>query len=938
MLSIPSSAAPLRLVAYVVALSLSSAPSASAAEVCTPDQTPQGFSYGSASAGGTWKFVGAVAVKQYVVFVPRHSETVWVMDTATSSVQKIASGDLKGQDKYAYGAAVGTKAYFAPLNRKDIGIFDTATMTFSLAKTSGLTGDHYFYGAAALGTKVYFTPCKTKAVGIYDTSDGSFKLEKVEGSGVADVGSFTGSSYSGCHNDGVSIGNVMYFSCRPFTTDTSVQGGLLAFDTASGQFSGITGSGVTGHSPFNGLAKVGKVLYMAPEFNEYIGYYDTEAREWGKVSTSLSGFHKFSGATAIGTSVYFTPYFVDAVGVFDTISKKFRLVRTPTTGQYKYKGAAAVGAALYFAPQKASKVLIYNDPDAKPDCDPIPLVGGGGTVKSTITVKGSCAGSNQCPEYCAPYGGELDCRHPKKALNDNTIDPWKRTWLSTVDSNYKTGNARTPFDLIYTLEKAAVSIQYRLWARPGYETQAPDSWTLQGSNNLDDWKVLDKQADVGQWPRVSRPAGSYSSQYVGGVAANQKGEARIYTFKNSVAYKHYKLSITKCGNNQWTQISLSQWALYGPATPATTSTATATTTTSTGTSTTATATTRTTTTTTPTPCSAGEYLSVSSWGAGASCKPCRYGTFRGDRYPHWISECTAWQRCDVSEFEVAKGNATHNYICQSHTECAAGEFESRRPSPGYKDRECTPITLCVAGQYVLRAATTNRDQQCRNCDGSSASFADGLCTTTTRTQTTKTRTTETETTTQTTTSSTTTATSTTTVTPAFDQVFGGDDDTLIYSDDLVDRSADADADGSTAGQDGAGSDTTTLIVVVVAVVLVVAVVAGAVVYTRRVKKDAGSGSGIAAFENPMYAGGGIAESAYMDVPASGSGGGSFGAAGYMDVSAGATGNNTPAAGYMDVAPNTSGASPSAFYMDVAPNSGGGEAGFDDDGFSDNEEV
>ena len=57
----------------------------------------------------------------------------------------------------------------------------------------------------------------------------------------------------------------------------------------------------------------------------------------------------------------------------------------------------------------------------------------------------------------------------------------------------------------------------------------------------------------------------------------------------------------------------------------------------------------------------------------------------------------------------------------------------------------------------------------------------------------------------------------------------------------------------------------------------------------------------------------------------------------MDVSAGAT-VNTPAAGYMEFAPNASGASPSASYIDVAPNLGGGEAGFDDDGFSDDEEV
>jgi hypothetical protein len=191
----------------------------------------------------------------------------------------------------------------------------------------------------------------------------------------------------------------------------------------------------------------------------------------------------------------------------------------------------------------------------------------------------------------------------------------------------------------------------------------------------------------------------------------------------------------------------------------TTSTQTTSTKTGTVTTTTMTTTTATTTTTTATPCGAGEYLSMSR-SSGGSCKPCPYSSFRADSYPHWLEECVDWQRCDESEFEVATANATHNYVCQSHTECADGEYESRRPSPGLRDRECTPITQCVTGQYVYRVATTNSDQACRNCDGSSASFAAGLCTTTTKTQTSRTSTTETETT-QTSTTGTETATSTT---------------------------------------------------------------------------------------------------------------------------------------------------------------------------------
>eukprot|EP00729_Bicosta_minor_P025715 gene25715-34207_t len=103
-------------------------------------------------------------------------------------------------------------------------------------------------------------------------------------------------------------------------------------------------------------------------------------------------------------------------------------------------------------------------------------------------------------------------------------------------------------------------------------------------------------------------------------------------------------------------------------------------------------------------------------------------------------------------------------------------FESRRPAAGRSDRQCTPITECVAGQYLLAEATATRDQTCKPCDGTEASFAAGFCTTTTvttssatttsksSTSTTKSSTTTTLTATTTTKSTTTTTVSTTTTT------------------------------------------------------------------------------------------------------------------------------------------------------------------------------
>jgi hypothetical protein len=49
----------------------------------------------------------------------------------------------------------------------------------------------------------------------------------------------------------------------------------------------------------------------------------------------------------------------------------------------------------------------------------------------------------------------------------------------------------------------------------------------------------------------------------GTTAADKTSAARTHTLANSFSSTQFKLSITKCGNNDWTQVSMSQWALYG---------------------------------------------------------------------------------------------------------------------------------------------------------------------------------------------------------------------------------------------------------------------------------------------------------------------------------------------------------------------------------------
>lgn len=184
-------------------------------------------------------------------------------------------------------------------------------------------------------------------------------------------------------------------------------------------------------------------------------------------------------------------------------------------------------------------------------------------------------------------------------------------------------------------------------------------------------------------------------------------------------------------------------------TTTTTSTTSSSTTTDTDTTATATTTTTTitatTTTTTLKICGPGEFLQVASSWSGQTCKACRYGTFREDE-AHSEVECVPWKDCDDHEHRVEEASKVQNNICETIEECAEGEYQYRAPIAGRRNRQCKPITACLPGQYILTPATATQDQRCRRCDGTSASFDGGLCTTTTMTTTTATTSTRTRTT------------------------------------------------------------------------------------------------------------------------------------------------------------------------------------------------
>lgn len=383
-----------------------------------------------------------------------------------------------------------------------------------------------------------------------------------------------------------------------------------------------------------------------------------------------------------------------------------------------------------------------------------------------------------------------------------------------------------------------------------------------------------------------------------------------------------------------------------------TRTATATTTTTTQSTTTHTSTTKTSTsstTTTVVPCGPGEYMKPSTPYSPAKCYSCRYGTFQSVLFPHTLEECAQHSKCGGGEVVISKANTTHNNICRSHTECNRGEYESRRPYSDHTDRECTPITPCVAGQYVRIAATKTRDQRCSQCDGSPASFADGLCTTTTRTSTTRTTATETSTsktdtsvTTRTSTSTSATATTETSTTETVSTV------TNKYSEtDTAEEQTPAESGDRKPGSTGSSDTGSTTIIVVVVVVCAIAIII-AIVYVKRSNDgDAADDTNVYSFENPMYASGissnmhthgnaGAAQAGaatgYMDVSVGHAG---FGQSSYMDVAPNQAPNTTAHAesGYMDV---SAGNDRSVGYMDVSPTQE--TINFDDAENSDGEEV
>ena len=378
-------------------------------------------------------------------------------------------------------------------------------------------------------------------------------------------------------------------------------------------------------------------------------------------------------------------------------------------------------------------------------------------------------------------------------------------------------------------------------------------------------------------------------------------------------------------------------------TSTTTSMSSTTATTATATTTSDTSTITSSTVTTARSCNAGEYLDSNA----NTCQECPDGTYQPDTTGHVKTRCEKLRvKCSYNEFIVTNGTKYANIVCRTSEKCAPDEWESSPVIYGKKERECTPLTQCEAGQYISKTGGSRRDRQCAECDASYYARSKGCTTTTstitstTRTSTTSTVTTSTSTTTSmssttaTTTTATTTSDTSTTVTalltvnsvcdPKVDQCDASKD--LYCNEDSYTCKYTALESGKTPEKAGGG--------VGVAVAVAVAVVLVIVVVVLAAKKISGNADGEplpVAFVNPLYDDSSCkptVESNYSDVAPNME-------AAYMDVSPNKH-PNTPATetAYMDLAPkeigDNRGAIANSAYMAVSGGVGFNSESSDED--------
>eukprot|EP00662_Eupelagonemidae_sp_cell21_P058066 gene58066-biopygen6879 len=325
---------------------------------------------------GRFKWRGAAAVGDDVIFCPSKSAHVLSLDAAAGTTRRIPhneeTGEYVNNNNWDGAVAVGgvvynSLLYCVPYDHAALLSVDVATGRTAVVPVDlGVTGDWKWSGGAAVGATLCLCPYNADVVVLYDTVSGDTALI---GAGERGNAKWRGAAAHGArayctpHNSD----NVLSVDPAGRATDLIATGPMDFIDWANG---------VTGYAKWAGDgAVVGDEVYFAPFVNDHVlvlllGGARPSVR---LVDTGRTGYHKWAGAAAtarkfrasllkslaaaLGHDVYFAPSHSPDVLVVDTRTRAVSFVATGDTAEYKWYGAAVVGTTVFVAPYSADNVL-----------------------------------------------------------------------------------------------------------------------------------------------------------------------------------------------------------------------------------------------------------------------------------------------------------------------------------------------------------------------------------------------------------------------------------------------------------------------------------------------------------------------------------------------------------------------------------------------------
>lgn len=223
-------------------------------------------------------------------------------------------------------------------------------------------------------------------------------------------------------------------------------------------------------------------------------------------NTRISSINFLDEAYVVGANgtTYMTPINIDSSPAYSSTRNVQNMPKAKWVAEFQgslYAINVDVGGTKY--PDRAYK--------SSPAQGIVTFVKTDQTLSQTYTNQVPQMTSNSAPSGTASASSELGAELAYQAFNRNTLDKW-------TPSSGPTGWLQYQFALGVTAKQYSI-----VGALSGRETQAPKTWTFQGSNNGSTWTTLDTQTAVSAW---------------------SAGEKRTYTFSNLTSYSYYRLDIT----------------------------------------------------------------------------------------------------------------------------------------------------------------------------------------------------------------------------------------------------------------------------------------------------------------------------------------------------------------------------------------------------------